>query len=70
MCFPVLSFLVFTLNGLAHSLKAPVSTWHSNVALATDAANVKNALVPFVAFFGPSIRLVSGAGQRRRSRSR
>ena len=40
VCFPVLSFLDLTLNGLAHALNAPVSIWHSNVAPATDAANV------------------------------
>ena len=64
VCFPVLSLLVFTLNGLAQALKAPVSTWHSNVALATEAANVKNTLVPFVNFFGP----VDAAGLGRRQR--
>ena len=62
MCFPVLSFLVFTLNGLVQALKAPLSTWHSNVAPAVEEPKVNVAFSPLVTFLGPAILSVSGAG--------
>ena len=57
------SFLVFTLNGLAQALSRRCRPGTRSVALATEAAKVKKALVPLVTFFGPSTRPVSGAGR-------